>query len=431
MHQDFLGITPYVILACQLGKIRGHKGAHSMESRSDQNPPVTGRSRAGRIESFRLGILLFLALSGFPAFLSALFAADNTVQDNVAVITHKTVENAVTTAVEKTLAITAAKAEKEAAAQAALTAKRPGERKGSTTVHFVVFVVDIDNIDDADQSFTANVYIRLRWQDNRLMDPKGTMRQIPLSEVWNPRVLLANQTGIVTKSLPEIVTVSPDGTVIYHQRYTGKLSQPLDLSRFPMDQHVFTIQFVAVGYDVDELEFLPDTRKNITGGGIASTLSVPDWKLLKHEVLPLPYQPIEEIKAAGFAFRFEAKRYVGYYLFQVIFPLAVVVVMSLASFWIGREHVGIRIGVATSAILTLIAHRFVLASLLPRLPYMTHLDYFTVGSTVLVFLALILVVLVSFLAAENHDVEAGRIDLAARISFPLGLLLLFGWFILG
>jgi len=398
-----------------------------MESRSGQHSPVTGRLPAGRFESFRPVIMLFLVLSGLSSFPSVLLSADNTVEDNVAAVTHKTVEKAVSSAIEKTLEKSAA----EAAAQAALTAKRPGERKGSTTVHFVVFVVDIDNIDDADQSFTTNVYIRLRWQDKRLMDPKGSTRQIPLSEVWNPRVLLANQTGIVTKSLPEVVTVRPDGTVIYHQRYTGKLSQPLNLSQFPMDQHVFTIQFVAVGYDVDELEFLPDTERNITGGSIASALSVPDWKLLKYEILPLPYQPIEEIKAAGFVFRFEAQRYVAYYLYQVVFPLAVVVIMSLASFWIGREHVGIRVGVATSSILTLIAQRFVLASLLPRLPYMTRMDYFTVGSTVLVFLALIIVVLVSFLSSRSHDKVARVVDLVARLVFPLALLTLLGWFFLG
>lgn len=49
----------------------------------------------------------------------------------------------------------------------------------------------------------------------------------------------------------------------------------------------------------------------------------------------------------------------------------------------GSSHPGC---VATASVLTLIAQRFVLASLLPRLPYMTRLDFFTVGSTILVLL---------------------------------------------
>ena len=90
-----------------------------------------------------------------------------------------------------------------------------------------------------------------------------------------------------------------------------------------------------------------------------------------------------------------------------------------------------RIGVATSSVLTLIAQRFVLASLLPRLPYMTRMDYFTVGSTLLVFLALIGVVSTSYLAAINRDLMAERIDLSARVVFPAAFLLLLGWFLLG
>ncbi|MEA3302655.1 MAG: hypothetical protein U9Q75_05180 [Pseudomonadota bacterium] len=58
--------------------------------------------------------------------------------------------------------------------------------------------------------------------------------------------------------------------------------------------------------------------------------------------------------------KIEAKRYIAYYIWQIVLPLAVVV-MSWAAFWIDRVHVGVRIGVATSSILTLIAQRFVFA----------------------------------------------------------------------
>ena len=153
--------------------------------------------------------------------------------------------------------------------------------------------------------------------------------------------------------------------------------------------------------------------------------------MLRYEILALPYQPIREVHAAGFVFRFEAKRYVTYYFWQVLLPLSVVVVMLWAGFWLQHEQVGVRIGVATSSILTLIAQRFVLANLLPRLPYMTRMDYFTVGSTLLVFLALIVVVSASYLASTNRDSMAEQIDLWARAIFPAAFLLLMGWFLVG
>ncbi|MCA9458352.1 MAG: hypothetical protein H6750_06385 [Nitrospiraceae bacterium] len=358
-------------------------------------------------------------------------ATEKSVEKVVEKAAQKAMEKAVQKATETTLQKAAAKAAQEETAQAELTAKRPEEFKGPTTVHFMVFVVDIDDIDDAAQNFTANVYLRLRWKDARLANPEGAIRQIPLMEVWNPRLLLANQQGVIPHSLPEIVQVHPDGTVIYHQRYTGKLSQRLMLADFPRDSHTFTVQFVAAGYQADELTFEPESIRNIRGGSMANTLSLADWKILSFEAVVAPYSPIQEIRTAGFAFQFQAQRYVAYYLWQVVLPLAVVVIMSWAAFWIGREHIGVRIAVATSSILTLIAHRFVLASLLPRLPYMTHLDYFTVGSTLLVLLALIAVITTGFLAAHGHNLQARKIDLLARGTFPGAFLLLLIWFIVG
>jgi hypothetical protein len=112
----------------------------------------------------------------------------------------------------------------------------------------------------------------------------------------------------------------------------------------------------------------------------------------------------------------------------MLLPLTMVVVMSWAGFWVQRGQVGVRIGIATSSILTLIAHRFVLASLLPRLPYMTRLDYFTVACTLLVFLALIGVVTTSYLSSINRDMLAKNIDQFARPAFPVAFVALIIWF---
>ena len=45
---------------------------------------------------------------------------------------------------------------------------RPGERGEPTQVFVTVFVIDLDDIDTADQNFTANVGMRVTWRDERL-----------------------------------------------------------------------------------------------------------------------------------------------------------------------------------------------------------------------------------------------------------------------
>ena len=138
-------------------------------------------------------------------------AAEKAVEKAVEKVTEETVEKVAEKAVEK--------AEEKAAEKAELKAKRPEEWWETTKIHFFVFVVDIDSIDGAGQSFTTNVYVRLRWKDSRLAH-EGSIRTVSLAETWNPRVIIANKGGLMQKSLPEVVEIERDGTITYHQRYT-------------------------------------------------------------------------------------------------------------------------------------------------------------------------------------------------------------------
>ncbi len=313
---------------------------------------------------------------------------------------------------------------------------RPNQQEGPTAVEFFIFILDISAIDAARQNFTANVFVRLTWNDPRLaLDiDDGSVRRMPMEKIWNPEIILANRQGIVARALPEVAQVSADGTVTYRQRLTGILSQPLNLANFPMDSHTFSIHFASASYNSEELLFVPGNMKDdesVIGGSMAIDLSVPDWQILNHEAVSQAYEPIPIVSNAGFAINFMAKRYVIYFYWQILLPLMVVVAMSWTAFWIQHSQPGVRVAVSTSSILTLIAHRFIVASLLPRLPYMTRIDYFSVGSTLLVFIALILVVTATYLHANNREVLANNIDRLARISFPLVFILLFAWFILG
>ena len=83
---------------------------------------------------------------------------------------------------------------------------------------------------------------------------------------------------------------------------------------------------------------------------------------------------------------------------------------------------GSQISVAITAMLTLIAYRFSIGSLVPKVSYLTRLDYFILGSTLMVFLSLLLVVITSNLAKSNQTQLALRIDRWSRIIFPSMLL---------
>ncbi len=93
--------------------------------------------------------------------------------------------------------------------------------------------------------------------------------------------------------------------------------------------------------------------------------------------------------------------------------------MSWGAFYVDPTNASAQIGVATSSMLTLIAYRFMLGNLIPRLPYMTRLDYFTLGSTILVFLTLLEVIVTTNLALKGKEKIARKIDFWCRFMFPI------------
>src|SRR6476620_3311902 len=135
---------------------------------------------------------------------------------------------------------------------------RPAAGAGPTQVSVGIWIVDISNIDSAQQNFTADIAIVLRWKDARLAHTGTGAVHDALDQIWTPRVSIANETSSVVRKLPESAEVEPDGTVIYRQRYVGSFTQSLRLQSFPFDRQSFRIQFVAIRYRPNEVVFVAD-----------------------------------------------------------------------------------------------------------------------------------------------------------------------------
>src|SRR5260221_10022802 len=135
---------------------------------------------------------------------------------------------------------------------------RPNADSDPTEISVGIWVADISNIDSAQQNFTTELAVVLRWKDSRLAHTGKGIVRYPLEQIWHPRVSIVNETNSVSRRLPESVEVESDGTVTYRQRYVGAFTQPLRLQSFPFDRQTFRIQLVAVRYQSNEVMFVPD-----------------------------------------------------------------------------------------------------------------------------------------------------------------------------
>jgi hypothetical protein len=206
---------------------------------------------------------------------------------------------------------------------------------------------------------------------------------------------------------------------VYRQRYYGQFASALDLRDFPLDRHRFTLQVVIPGYGPEEINFVANNQN--FGIGRSPEMTVPDWSVGPFEVRTaalavVPGGP----EIAGIEGTFEARRHLGFYIGKAFVSVAIIIFMSWIVFWVSPVHVGPRLSVSVTSMLTLIAYRFLLGQSLPPLSYLTRLDYFLLGATILVFISLIQVALTSTMQ-ENRALSINR---RSRWAFPVAFVVL-------
>jgi hypothetical protein len=79
---------------------------------------------------------------------------------------------------------------------------RPDPEGVATEVRIQLVLLDLQNISDAEQSFTANFTWAARWQDARLAHEGPGAKTVSLDEIWSPRLQIINQQRL-QKTFPE------------------------------------------------------------------------------------------------------------------------------------------------------------------------------------------------------------------------------------
>src|SRR5678809_104412 len=93
---------------------------------------------------------------------------------------------------------------------------RPNADSGDPTqISVGIWVVDINSIDSAQQTFTAEIAVVLRWKDPRLAHTGNGVVRYPREQIWHPRIAVVNETNSVSRKFPDSVEVEPNGTVNY------------------------------------------------------------------------------------------------------------------------------------------------------------------------------------------------------------------------
>ena len=307
----------------------------------------------------------------------------------------------------------------------------PNILEGSTKVSIGIYVIDIKGINDVTQSFTVDFFLVATWTDPRLASdvslPVLSKRRFDLKDIWNPKIDILNDYNL-SKKYDDVVEIDSDGLVMWHNRYHGELSISLDLQDYPLDKHQLPISVASFGYSPDEVEFIVDEFRT----GQTAKFSIAGWTLRPGQTqIHSEYFSPQDRSLTRLDYEISAERNMGYFLWKVILPLVLIVAMSWCAFFIDPSDLGPQLGIASTSVLTVIAHQLSLGSIIPRISYLTRGDQFVLGSVVLVFLALGEAITTSWLSRKDDHSLAIKIDIVSRIGFPISyaLIIIFSFFI--
>jgi hypothetical protein len=281
-------------------------------------------------------------------------------------------------------------------------------------VEVKVLVLDIQEIDSVVQDFTANLVIVQRWRDSSLAHKGPGSISRPLDDIWSPSIQIINQQRLIS-TLPRTVEIHPDGEVVHRLRVWGSFSQPLDLRLFPFDTQRLQFTLASVGFGAEYVNLVPSSSSRIS-----ESLTIPDWEVTGWDIGTSDiFLDDESASVQRIVFSLDVKRDSSFFIFKVIMPLILIVMMSWLVFWIDPGLAASQISVSVTSMLTVIAYRFAIAGMMPRLGFLTVLDYFVIASTLMVFLSMVEVIYTAYLSASDQLEKARKVDRKARWISPL------------
>ena len=256
---------------------------------------------------------------------------------------------------------------------------------------------DFFNLDTANNEFEFNYTINSQWYDFNLIQTLNLKERLPKlkdGEIWcgfNKRELDDLDT-IFWRSFHDIKNFKDDDITdedTYLELRLGNITkfetniktrksiyEDFDLNNFPFDTQTVTLEI----YDD---KWMPSSvyyhyLHNILDGDLAPIIDKNDeWKYKKHHVFmaekktPNGYDMMPRL-----VIDIDIERNSNYYIFKIFLPIFILVLVSFSSFFINPLQLESKLTLTVVIFLALIAYIFVIDENIPKLSYMTILDYY-------------------------------------------------------
>lgn len=262
------------------------------------------------------------------------------------------------------------------------------------TIQTGVELLQITNVDQQAKNFTVVANLHADWIDHeQAFDPADCqchehayvddeVRTLLVGTAirW-PNFQIVNQQNPRTTQSRSLV-IRDDGHIQYIETFSVVLQAPeFDFRAFPFDHQDFWLRLQTRFHDD---VFVLAVHDDPSANQISAEIGEEEWV-----ITDTAYSTIHTPDGySQFTFDLKVERHVNYYFYRILIPLALILLVGWAIFFI--DNVDTRIGASSGNLLIFIAFNFTIASDLPRLGYLTFMDMWLIScfvATTVVFAA--------------------------------------------
>lgn len=291
---------------------------------------------------------------------------------------------------------------------------------GGTRIDVLVgiTVIDFARIDAQDEVFEMAGYLDLAWTDPTLKRGEGPAgpgsRRFRKGDIWSPELEFVNAAEQVESEREGDLYVDRAGRVVQRVRFSHKFRSPLHLRRFPFDRQTLTVVISPFDPFAKDINLAVDRRAT----GKLPSASLPDWKIEGVAAARVEASADGDPSDQKFVFEVKVTRRYTFYLWRVFLPLALLVTASWSVFWIDEEAAPAKFGTAVTVLVSLVAFSYTIDFSLPKVPYLTFADTFSLTAFAYVLAVIFAVTTIHFVHRRQGAEAAERLESRARRAFP-------------
>jgi hypothetical protein len=281
--------------------------------------------------------------------------------------------------------------------------------------------------DDKKKIIETCPFTEYDWKSLRAFDPAEGLEFVNIHSINQSLLRSKYQFKSYSKEISEDVELGwgNDYTIDYLAEGIFTFKTSFDLRNFPFDKQ--KVEFYIANRNIQmrsQLTRISDYTKNELIN-FTTINNINGWDIVGNNLSYKPYKgPNDTAYFDGVVLELEIERKHSYYLYKVIVPILLILMVCWSSLWVTPKEIESRLTITIVCLLSLIAYNFVIDKEIPKLEYLTVLDWIILVSYIYATIPNFLSIYSHKLFTTNKKAQCTKIEGLGKKYGPTSYLLI-------